>query len=274
MKKNICFSRFNLIIFTFFLFANSEKILSQSVSKVEHKGFMFRLLFGGGQSDMSYTVPDRQNTKFSAKSFSQFYGLQFGRAATDNFIIHLNLFSITNPLRDANLVSTDSPIIKSLDELNIAKNKQIYSSYGAAIGLTYYLPKNFYISPEYRAAVYSRLENRISLINSDISKIYNFPINVPYASQIAEFEGTGLGFNLGWEGLVGKNTGLGVVLFYNVDWLKVRSFNDRSPYNINYSNFSALGFGDGEYNKVSSVNLGNGSAQQSILGLAISLTYN
>ena len=283
MKKNIyskfllCkfyFLRFNLTIFIFLLFANSEKILSQSVSKIEHKGFMFRLLLGGGQSDMSYTVPDRLNTKFNSKSFSQYYGLQFGRAATDNFIIHLNLFNITNPLRDSKLERTDSPFIKNIDELNLAKNKQIYNSYGAGIGITYYLPKNFYISPEYRAAVYSNLENRISLTNPDISKTFNFPINVPYTSQIAQFEGTGLGFNLGWEGLVSKNTGLGFVLFYNVDWLKVRSFNDRSPYNINYSNSSVLGFGDGEFNKISSINLGNGSAQQSILGLAISLTYN
>ncbi len=282
---NISFYFKCIFIWVLFLIFNihSVHLFAQEKTEAEHKGFMFRFLTGPSQMNMSYTVPDRSLTKFQTKAITVANEIQIGRSATKNFILHLNLFWILPTSSNLKLVGSSNPILNTFDneiQSNQIKNTQLYSSYAAGLGFTYYMPKNFYFSCQYRGAVFSRLENRISIEDTTLlNRIKALPgfgnatLNTPYTDQIGLLEGTGLGFTLGWEGLITNTFGMGVSFFYYVDWLKIRSFKDRRPYALG-NNAMLNGFNDGAYNDISVQNLSSGSAQQDFIGLALSMTYN
>ena len=60
-------------------------------------------------------------------------------------------------------------------------------SFGFSVGFSYYFPWNMYISPEYRSAVFTRIEHRVQVEgNADAS----------YSYQIGDLEGDGFGISL------------------------------------------------------------------------------
>lgn len=215
-----------------------------------HDGFMLRLLAGAGNAGLNYRSPNSASVNdftFESKSTSPYISLQFGKAPVENFIIHLNTFYIQSPERKPKV---ESP----LPELKKVKLTQKYFSYGFAFGMTYYLPRgNFYISPEFRPAVYAQLEEKIKSTNSGQTMTMNL-----YRSR---FEGQGLGITLGQEFWTNDNVGIGYALFYNVDWLTFKRHQEWNASKGGYVTFPER-------------SLDTGSATQFIIGAGLSITYN
>ncbi len=217
--------------------------------KYEHEGFLFRWLVGGGTSTLSYSTPIEGRPSADSDSSSALFAFQLGRAATTNFIVHLNSFYMHTPDREETLSRTDTPNVEY---------KQKYSSYGFGMGFTYYLPWNVYISPEFRAAVYSHLERIVDLNASGA------PAGLrDYTYERADLEGFGYGITLAKEFWASDELGIGAAFFYYKDSLSVRKAEVRS-----------LDGSDTPYDKIPVRNLDTGSADQTYLGMALSITYN
>ncbi len=221
----------------------------------EHNGFLFRILAGAGNSELLHRPPtDAGNTiEYKAKSVSPFFTLYFGRAATQNFIIHISTFYTYNLNREAELISSDTRKIEGAKSQNL-KFRQNYVSYGAGMGFIYYLPWNISFSSEYRSAVFSRLESRLTSNN----------ITEPYAYEKAEMEGHGMGVTFGKEFWVSNEIGIGFSAVYNIDWLGFTKYEFREETNNTDQAFTSTSIRD----------IGRGAVRHIFWGLALSITYN
>ena len=231
------------------LFLPASVLLAQE--KYTHDGFLFRFLLGSGNAPMEIAEPvpvisGAEASKYETSSSSLFSTFQVGRAATKNFIIHFNSFYTNNPERE----------LKLENGMNSSGVKLLQNSYsfGFGFGFSYYFPWNIYIAPEYRSAVFTRVEHKIEINASGAADSFSY--------QRGAMEGHGYGLTIGKEFWTSSDLGLGLALIYHSDTLSIRKFEYR-------------GSADAPYEKVSAEGLGQSSSvKQSFMGFALSITYN
>ena len=245
--------RFILILFFF----SASSLWAERVS--ERDGFLFRFLLGSGTENINFTdAPGSGMTgsspKYEASSSSLFFASHFGRAATQNFFIHINAFYHHNPERELE----PSGEARNTAIPSGAAIRQHSRTFGFGMGFSYYYsPWNVYISPEYRSAVYARVEHSLEIPNDPASS---------YAYQRIKLDGIGFGLTLGKEFWLSSGTSMGLAFVYQSDSLSARNFEQRQP--------AVAGGEDTAYEQLSPQELHQLSYKRNFLGFALSLGFN
>ena len=242
------------------LFLPATTLWAQRAS--ERDGFLFNFLLGGGTENISFTdAPPAEggmsasSEDYEASASSFFFASHVGRAATENFFVHINAFYNFNPERE--LKPNKNSVLASLPAGT--KINQRSRTFGFGMGFTYYYsPWNVYISPEYRSAVYTRIEHRLEIPNDLASS---------YAYQRGKLDGVGFGLSLGKEFWLSSDTSMGLAFVYQSDSLSGRSFEERPRAVPGGGNNAA-------YEKFSPQRLSQVSYKRNFLGFALSLSYN
>lgn len=242
-----------------FLFVCSGALFAEE--RYTHDGFFFRLLLGSGSYSMDFEDPSQASggstLKYESSASSIFSAFQVGRAPTKDFIVHLNAFYHGGGSeRDLKFKNEGEASLSMFP--SGSKTLQEAYTYGFGIGVTYYFPWNIYISPEYRSAVFTRIEHKFEAPSER-----GLP---PRVFQKGRLEGSGFGLTLGKEFWASPQLGIGFVLFYYSDSLNIRKLESRP--------IAAGDPADEAYERVPTEDLDRGSADQTFAGFALSFTYN
>ena len=205
LKKNIS------IFFSFFLVSLLPLLVSLSPSpsivakEYERDGFMFRFLLGRGESNFNYDtqLSNAENLDtYNLSTPANLFMFQFGKSpeSTKNITVYLStFFSIRKNIE--------------IRDPNIEFFKFLYSSssYGIGMGITYHLPYNISISPEYKNAIFTQYDTSIDYPNNK---------NESYTFSKAKLQGHGIGITITKDFWIDKDITLGIAFFFTRDEVK------------------------------------------------------
>ncbi len=183
----------------------------------EHDSFFTRLLTGVGGYYGSFRYPiEPYFTTTSIASLPFSVSLQIGKAVVKNFIIYLNGSAGLTTAGSSKIQREDGTQISTVTELNT----YIYS---IGIGTSYYLPKNFYLSFEFRAGVFTFSQLIVPSPEEVISEILT--------------QGNGFEISVGKDFWISKSFLWGIALFFTFDRMSyveyktnpVEPFSDFTP---------------------------------------------
>ena len=268
-------SAFRLVYSLSFFFLCSSSIAGSE--PYQHDGFMFRFFTGYGYNFIENKFPVKDAKTFKSDGHAFHAEAQFGRAATTDFIIYFSGFYTYLAPRDTKAkdfiplaVASDS-----MEELsfqapsfypnNVSFEEEIFT-YGFGIGCVYYTFWNMYLSAQWRVAVFSMMNGNIDAETFSTLSQANPNNSTEFTGRAknlfrSELEGQGISVKIGKEFWLASELGIGLAVYYNIDWL-------------NYSKHKTRSGGTGDYVKVIRDDLSRGSMQQMLVGFVVSLTYN
>ena len=237
LRKNIKLYSLLLLLLPNLLYAQVET----------HDGFFLRFDLGSGSGTLINEATDSGSQKHAGSD--TLINIQLGWSWNENLVLHVGHSSST-----ANNTTRNFDSVEIYGVKNVPVESSEYEVNTTTLGISYYfMPLNFYISPEYRfdgkAETKSTVAESLSLRLNDHYKFGS---------------GTGFGLTLGKEWWVSENWGLGLAVFYYRDTFKAisRGVNVDGP---------AFGSGSGITYGAKDI---EGRATHSVLGLTFSATYN
>ena len=268
-------SAFRLVCSLGFFFLCSSSIVGSE--PYQHDGFMFHFLTGYGYNFIENKFPVKDAKTFKSNGHAFHAEAQFGRAATTDFIVYFSGFYTYLVPRDTKAkgfiplpTASDPMDSDSMEELssqapsfyadNVNFEKENFT-YGFGIGCVYYTFWNMYLSAQWRVAVFSRMSGNIDAQTVSTLSQANESVDRTKNLFRSELEGQGISVKIGKEFWLASELGIGLAVYYNIDWL-------------DYSKHKTRSGGTGDYVEVIRDDLSRGGMQQMLVGFVVSLTYN